>query len=242
MAIRRQRDGGILTVAIDRQEAGNRLDAATVDELTREFEGCSDADSAPKAIILTAVGDTFSLGRERDPAASTAPWAIVAEFERIQRLNDAVARCPVVTIAAIRGAAEGAALSLAARCDIVVVADDAALSFPEIPHGIPPTIVLSHYRYVLPRNILGDLIFTGRTLSGPEAVSHGLAARSVSAAEVADVATGIAQQVADYDQRSVRLVKSFLQRTTSVSAADAPALGIAMYAVEMADRALAPEG
>ena len=53
-------------------------------------------------------------------------------------------------------------------------AEDARLSFPEVSHGIPPTIVLSHYRYVLPAKILADLVFTGRELSGREALAAGL--------------------------------------------------------------------
>jgi enoyl-CoA hydratase/carnithine racemase len=68
------------------------------------------------------------------------------------------------------------------------VTDNAKMSFPEIPHGIPPTIVLSHYRYVLPRNLLGDLIYTGRELTGAEAIQAGLAACSVPDAELELVA------------------------------------------------------
>ena len=239
MTVATQREQGILFASLDRPEADNRLDAATVDELTAIFEGIGADQDPPAVIVLGSTSSDFSLGRQRVEGSPQTPSAITAEFQRIQRLNDAVQRCKAVTVAAITGRAEGAGLSLAARCDIVVVAEDARLSFPEIPHGIPPTIVLSHYRYVLPRSILGDLIFTGRVLDGQEAVRFGLAARCVPAAQVEDEAREIASVVAGYDRRSIALVKEFLARTESVSPVDAPGLGIALYALEMVDRALA---
>jgi enoyl-CoA hydratase/carnithine racemase len=238
MTLLTTRNGAVVTIALDRPSAGNRLDAETLDQLIAEFEGTARDSDPPAVVILTSTGSDFSLGRERTPGTPQDGKAIVSEFERIQRLNEAVQRCSAVTIAAVVGRAEGAGLSLAARCDIVVVADDARLSFPEIPHGIPPTIVLSHFRYVLPQSILGDLIFGGRELNGAEAVQFGLAARSVSTAAVATVAAELASRVAGYDRRSIALVKDFLARTESLPRADAPGLGIALYALEMADRAV----
>lgn len=238
MSVSIRRDNGVLTLALDRPDAGNRLDSGMIDQLAAAFEGVSTEADSPSVVILTSTSRDFSLGRERVPGAPQNPKAITVEFERIQRLNDAVHLCGAVTIAAVTGRAEGAGLSVAARCDIVVVAEEAQLSFPEIPHGIPPTIVLSHYRYVLPRAILGDLIYTGRVLDGREAVQFGLAARAVPESQVSDVVQGIADKVAGFDRRSIALVKDFLARTETVPRVEAPGLGIAMYAVEMADRAL----
>lgn len=239
MSIKTNRAGDVLTLELDRPEAGNRLDGATVDALTTQFEGADPLGGGPAAIVLKAVGPDFSLGRQRPTQQSADPLEITAEFGRIQRLNEAIQRCRAVTFAAIRGRCEGAGLSLAARCDVVLVADDAKLSFPEIPHGIPPTIVLSHYRYVLPRNLLGDLIFTGREVAGRDAVQLGLAARTAPSDEVEALAAALAGQVAGYDKRSIALVKEFLARTEGLPPGQAPGLGIALYANEMSHRLMA---
>ena len=230
--------GKIATVRLDRPEAGNRLDARTLGELNEFMSELAAGSDGPSVLIVGSTSEDFSLGRERVPDAPQNPKAIIEEFSRIQAVNEQLQHLPLVTIAAVRGQAVGAGLSLAGRCDIVVVADDARLSFPEVLHGIPPTIVLSHYRYVLPRNLMGDLIFTGRELVGEEAIGAGLAARSVPADEVEATALSIAEQVAGFDQRTLRLVKQFLARTENLAPADAPTLGIALYATEMADRAL----
>lgn len=239
MTIRAQRSGRVLRLTIDRQAHENRLDPAMLLALEEQLHAL-DADPDPASVVvLDAAGPDFSLGRQRDPLAPTNPKAITAEFSLIQRINDCLTACRAVTVAALHGRAEGAGLSLAARCDIVVAADDARLSFPEIPHGIPPTIVLSHYRYVLPNHLLGDLIFTGREVSGREAVQVGLAARHVPADQLRTSVDALAAEIAGHDRDSMRLVKKFLSMTRNLSPVDAPATGIALYAVEMADRALA---
>jgi enoyl-CoA hydratase/carnithine racemase len=238
MSIIVKRDGDILFLSLNRPEAGNRVDPESIAQLTKQFGDADPLATGPAVIVLGAMGPDFSLGRQRPAEQSADPLDITREFEAIQYLNEAVQRCRAVTIAAIRGRAEGAGLSLAGRCDIVLIAEDAKVSFPEIPHGIPPTIVLSHYRYVLPRNLLGDLIYTGRELNGFEAVQAGLAARAVAESELEALALKMAKQVASYDRRSIALVKDFLARTDNMTPAQAPGLGISLYANEISHRAL----
>jgi enoyl-CoA hydratase/carnithine racemase len=236
MSIKTTRTAGVLTVTLDRADNGNRLDPTIIDRLIAEFSNADPLADGPACLLLTAIGPDFSLGRQRPTQQSLDPLDIVAEFEHIQRLNEAVQRCRAVTISAIRGRAEGAGLSLAGRCDIVLVAENASLSFPEIPHGIPPTIVLSHYRYVLPPNLLGDLIFTGREVQGREAVQIGLAARVVPEQSLDGVAADLSAKVAGYDRRSIALVKRFLAESQNLTPSQAPALGISLYANEMSSR------
>jgi enoyl-CoA hydratase/carnithine racemase len=242
MNVKTERDGDVFFLTLNRPEHGNRLDQATIEDLTRIFSAVDPLRGGAAVVVLAAAGPDFSLGRQRPAEQSDDPLEIVAEFEQIQRLNEAIQRCRAVTIAAIHGRAEGAGLSLAGRCDIVIVADDARLSFPEIPHGIPPTIVLSHYRYVLPRNLLGDLIFTGRELRGREAVEAGLATRVAPADDVQELAASLARQIARYDRRSVALVKSFMARSEGLPPGYAPSLGISLYANEMSHRFLKSKG
>ena len=234
LTIRREDD--VLYLTLDAATQGNRLDADLVAALTAEYEGAAPLDGGPAAILLTAAGPDFCLGRARPAEQSDDPAEITAEFARIQRMNEAVQRCRAVTLCAAQGRCEGAGLSLAARHDILLVADDAQLCFPEIRHGIPPTIVLSHFRYVLPRNLMGDLIYAGRAFPGAEAVGAGLAARSLPATELESAALALARDVAAQDRRSVALVKSFLAQTEAMPAPLAPGLGISLYANEIAHR------
>lgn len=239
MTVHVERQDAVAALVLDRPDAGNRLDQATLRELRQALRSfVEEGDDGPAVVLLGAAGDDFSLGREPAKSGPPTPAKLEAEFALVQEVNDLVQHNPAVTIAAVRGRASGAALSLAARCDLVVAGRGARLSFPEVPHGIPPTIVLSHYRYVLPSKVLADLIFTGRELTGEEGLAANLVSRVVDDAVVDEEARALAGQVAAQDRRTLRMVKRFLARSEGLDPRDAPALGIAMFANEMVDRSL----
>jgi len=238
MTVRMDRSGPIATVTIDRPDAGNKLDVATVDALSTTLAELQEGGDPADVVILAGAGDDFSLGREPAGSGPPTPSALITEFSRIQRLNELVQRYPAVTIAKVQGRARGAALSLSGRCDFVLVAEGASLSFPEVHHGIPPTIVLSHYRYVLSRPVLFDLILTGREIDGVEAVALGIATRAVAAAELEDVVSALAEEVAGHGSRTLRTIKRFMAASDGMDPRDAPTLGISMITNEMVDRSL----
>ena len=238
MTIRSERSGAVATVTIDRPDAGNKLDVATVEALTEQLAELQQDDAPADVVILAGAGADFSLGREPAGHGPPAPAALVAEFSRIQRLNELVQRYPAVTLAKVQGRARGAALSLAARCDFVFAADDARLSFTEVRSGIPPTIVLSHYRYVLPRHVLVDLILTGREITGVEAVAAGLVTRALPAADLDAAVSAVAGEVAGHGSRTLRTIKRFLADSEGMDPRDAPVYGISLIANEMVDRHL----
>lgn len=238
MTVRVQREGVVATLTIDRPDADNRLDVATVEMLAEKLKALQEGDSPADVVILEGAGENFSLGRQPAGSGPPTPSFLIAEFSRIQRLNELVQRYPAVTIAKVHGQAHGAALSLAGRSDFVIVSDDARLSFPEVRHGIPATIVLSHYRYVLPRQVLFDLILTGREISGSEAVSMGIATRSVPLDQLGDTVRRLADEVAAFGSRTLRTIKGFMASSDGMDPRDAPTLGISMITNEMVDRSL----
>ena len=84
----------------------------------------------------------------------------------------------VPVIAAVHGVALGGGLQIALGADIRIVAPDARLSVLEIRWGLIPDMTGTH---MLPRlvglDVAKELTWTGRMVSGEEAVSLGLATR-----------------------------------------------------------------
>ena len=241
MTISIDRSGPVATVTIDKAEEGNKFDVATVTALTERLRELQEGDSPADVVILAGAGDDFSLGRQAAVHNPPTPNKLVAEFSKLQQLNELVQRYPAVTIAKVQGSARGAALSLAGRCDLAIAAEDARLSFPEVRHGIPPTIVLSHYRYVLPRPVLFDLVLTGREISGAEGVAAGLVARAGPPADLDRVVAELASEIAGYGSRTLRTIKRFMGTTDGMDPRDAPNYGISMISGEMIDRKLTAE-
>src|SRR5207302_10446072 len=95
-----------------------------------------------------------------------------------QRAAHVWAELPVPVIAAVTGNALGGGLQIALGADIRIVAPDARMSVLEIRWGLIPDMTGSQ---LLPRlvglDVAKELTFTGRMVSGEEAVKIGLATR-----------------------------------------------------------------
>lgn len=132
-------DGAVATITLDRPEAANALDAASIDEL----DACLDqieTDEAIAVVVLRAEGKHFCAGHDlKEILAGEEHWAERRATPE-GRLRHELARywAPMVrlrdtrpiTIAAVQGACSAAGLMLACMCDLIVAADDARFSNP----------------------------------------------------------------------------------------------------------------
>jgi enoyl-CoA hydratase len=170
-----RREGGVALVTIDRQEALNALDVATLTELRdrlRELAGDADA----RVVVLTGAGDrAFVAGADIKymsglDAKQAQSWGALGH--EAGRLLEAMAK---PTIAAINGFALGGGCELALACDIRYASSRAKLGQPEINLGIVPgwggTQRLARICGV---GVAKELIFSGRTIDAEEALRVGL--------------------------------------------------------------------
>ena len=85
---------------------------------------------------------------------------------------------PVPVIAAVHGVALGGGIQIALGADLRIVAPDARLSVLEIRWGILPDMTgLQTLPRLVGLDVAKELAFTGRMVSGEEAVALGLATR-----------------------------------------------------------------
>jgi enoyl-CoA hydratase len=168
-------EDAVALVTVDRQDAMNALDVATLTELRnrlRELAG----DESVRAVILTGAGEkAFVAGADikymsaLDVDAAKAWGALGHEAGRL------LETMPKPTIAAINGFALGGGCELALACDIRYAATTAKLGQPEVNLGIIPgwggTQRLARVCGV---GVAKELIFTGRLVAADEALRIGL--------------------------------------------------------------------
>ena len=122
-------------------------------------------------------------------------------------------------IAAVHGVALGGGCQIALGADLRLVAPDARLSVLEIRWGLIPDMTGT---FMLPRlvglDVAKELTFTGRMVSGEEAVRIGLATRVTPTP--LDDALALAREIAGKSPDAVRGAKRLLNRSGSGSAAD----------------------
>jgi enoyl-CoA hydratase len=206
------RAGSVVRVTLTRPEKANAMDAEITAALLEVIVSLSE-DTGVRAMVLTGRGASFSAGGD---------FSTIAAMRSDRQLRDAVldahqelfwtmTRLPFPTVAAVNGAAVGAGVTVALLCDLVVMADDAFLCDPRVSLGLldgaggfvlwPLLTSLSAAKEHL---LLGDRV------TGTEAHRLGLANRTVPAADVLTVASGLAERLAALPPQAVRLTRQLL--------------------------------
>ena len=215
--------GGVADVRLARPEKRNALDMAMFAGLISTGERLR-SEPGLRAVVLSGEGQDFCAGldfgsfqamrdgqRLSDGASAFAdlPPAHGPARATGQRAAYVWAELPVPVIAAVTGNALGGGLQIALGADIRIVAPDARLSVLEIRWGLIPDMTGSQ---LLPelvgRDVAKELTFTGRMVSGTEAVTLGLATRTDPDPRAA--ALELARAIAARSPHAIRAAKRLL--------------------------------
>jgi enoyl-CoA hydratase len=180
-----QRAGAVSTVTVNRPQALNALNPATLDELLR---CCSEIrqDGAVRCLIVTGAGEkAFVAGADIAAMVSMSPMQ-GREFSRHgQQLMLALEELPIPVIAAVNGFALGGGLELALACDLIIASQSAKFGQPEINLGIIPGF--GGTQRLARRVGVGAarlMIYSGEMIGADEAVRLGLVNRVVPPGEL----------------------------------------------------------
>jgi enoyl-CoA hydratase/carnithine racemase len=214
-------DDGVLTIALNRPEQGNAIDAA----MTREMEAllaAVAADDSVRVVVLRGAGKDFCTGVDArdffDPAGKdTGALRALRDAADEWRIR-ALRRLPQPVIAMVQGACRGGALAILESCDIVHSARDAQFSAVgplegELPHG---ATAKSASETMTPR-AASYFLLTGETFDGDEAERNGLATRSLPAAELEAATYELARELAAKDVIALRFTKETLRHVGAMS-------------------------
>ena len=195
-SLRRERDGGVLTLTLDRPAALNALDRELKSELLEAFRDAG-RDRAVRSVVLTGAGRAFCSGQDlREGGLAGA--AIGREVrERYAPLVLAMTRLEKPLVAAINGPAAGAGLSLALACDLRLAAPEASFicAFGRI--GLVPDSGLT---WLLPRLIgsarAAEMVLTTDPVDAETAARIGLVNRIIPAERLMAAAQELAARLA----------------------------------------------
>jgi methylglutaconyl-CoA hydratase len=102
----------------------------------------------------------------------------------MSRLFEALEHLPIPLIGRVHGAALGGGVGLAAVCDIVVAAEDAAFAFTEVKLGIVPAVISPYVMAKIGRSAARELFLTGARFSAARAKEIGLVHAVVEESEL----------------------------------------------------------
>lgn len=226
---------GLARIRLTRPEAGNAMNWDLIDALATACKTVA-SDATVRAVLLDGEGKNFCVGGDIRAFASEAnPGDFIERLAN--RLHEAIAclaeiDAPVVV--AVRGAAAGAGLSMAAGGDIVIAGEGASFTMAYTGIGLTSD---GGATWILPRvvglRLAQEMIFLNRRLSAQEAERHGLVTRVVPDDTVEQEALAIATAIAAGPTRAFGEIKrlyrsSFDATLTDQLAAEAKAIGNAL--------------
>lgn len=172
------------------------------------------ADESIRALTLTGSGRGFCVGLDLDLLRKA--FADLKYFEtvvrRLQRVLLDLEALPVPVIAAVNGITRAGGFETILACDFIVVADEAKIGDRHTHLGLLPGGGCSPR---LPR-LVGEqrakaILMLARWMNGPEAVSMGLALRSVPLAQLPAAVEDLLSEFRHRPRECIRGIKRALQ-------------------------------
>jgi methylglutaconyl-CoA hydratase len=195
-----ERAGDVLTFTLNNPTEGNRVTGAMLDAMLNVLRSEATHPSA-RVLVIRASGDVFCTGRE--VASLRQESARILEFKRALRTTN------LISIAAVQGDAMGFGFGLAIVCDFVIVAQHAALGFPEMRSGLAPAAIMSYLGdYTLPRFAFPMVLF-GDPIDPQRALQIGLISQVSTTDRLQQDVNSLVQRILALDPTAARKCKEF---------------------------------
>jgi enoyl-CoA hydratase/carnithine racemase len=207
MTARLERDGPIAVLVLDRPGRANAYDRAMLEALERGLDDAL-ADTDMRALVIEAAGEgAFCGGADLAQMKQAEPADALDLYS--QAVFDRIARAPLVSVAAVHGAAVAGGFELALACDLRVASPTARFSLPETALGLIPSAggCTRLTRLVGPSRAK-QLILAGLDLDARTAMDWGLLAGLVP--EPRQEARALARRIAQRDPVALRLAKQVI--------------------------------
>jgi enoyl-CoA hydratase/carnithine racemase len=179
-------DAGVAWLTLNRPHALNAMTEQMHAELL-EACACLAGHDEVRVVIVTGAGTrAFCIGSDlaflEDAFASEDLTQFQCYLERLNKVLFALEQLPIPTIAMVNGRARASGFELILCCDLVIVAEEAMIGDVHTPYGhIPGGGATQRAVRKLGWQKGIELLFSGRWLTGQEAVEYGLALRAVPA-------------------------------------------------------------
>lgn len=195
-------DGPVARIRLDHPPL-NVLDFRMMDELLVTVEALR-GKAEVTVVVLCGNERVFSAGVD---VAIHTPDKIQEMLEKFHGLIGGLIKLPKITLAEVQGVCLGGGAELAMVCDFVYTTDNSKWGFPEITLGCYPPVACAALSALVGQKRAADLIFTGRTISGAEAVAWGLANEAHEAGELQNAIQRTIDQLLKLSPAALALAK-----------------------------------
>ena len=189
--------GHVANITLNRPSFMNRLDMEMVDSLHHAWNRFMNTRNE-RVAVLAGNGRAFSAGADLNAIPHDLYRAVPSIGVPVDK--------PV--IGAVQGWCVGGAMVLTTMCDLLVVANNAMFSYPEVKIGFSGGLI-SNLASRIPHKIAMELLLTGEPITAQRAYEVGYANKLVPEDEILIAASSYAESIAAQAPLPSRMLKRF---------------------------------
>lgn len=198
---------GVATVTINRPDKKNAIDMAMRRSFQPTFEELAD-DHLVRAIVLRGGGSDFSAGADVGEMGEGGVRGSMLKARILHRMVRSVAYTNKPVVAAVEGVCIGVAFALALASDFIIVSETARFQFAFRHIGLA---LDGGAGWLLERHVgvmrAKEIAYSGRFVSGAEAVQLGFALEAIPAEQVQGRAAQLARSYASAPTLALSQIK-----------------------------------
>lgn len=190
--------GQTLVLTLSNPGLRNALDPAMFAAGIEALNG-SEGNADVRSVVLTGAGALFSAGANLRRLQAIRALGLSGQEEQAQSIDglhgwiETLRAYPKPVIAAVEGAAAGAAFSLVLACDLIVAARDAVFSVPYSRLALSPDGGASwNLAQALPRQLAAELLLCGERISAERLHALGVVNRLADSGQALAAALALA--------------------------------------------------
>ncbi len=208
-----RRDAASVRLTLNRPQARNALNNATLAELTAALLE-AQADAQVRCIVIDGAGGlAFSAGIDLVERRTLDVAAMGRQSRAVLDIVRAIAGSPVPVIAAIDGWCLGGGLEVALACDLRLASDASRFAFPEMALGTYPG---AGGAVLLPRIVgparAASLLLSTQRLDAAQALEAGLVTSVTPRALFEEAVQARVEDICSLSPAAVRAVRESLRR------------------------------
>lgn len=182
--VRARLEGNVARVTLARDEKRNSINSEVADQF------CAIVDRIPdgSVCVLAAEGSMFCAGVDTGAGGGGS--------EPVERVFDSIQSGRHLWIAEVKGGAAGAGVSMALKCPLVFMSDDAWFWLPELAKlGRVPTSAIRWLTPVIGARSAFTMAATGARVSAASALANGWATGVAHVSDVSSIVDAIAERL-----------------------------------------------
>ena len=215
--------GAVRVLTLNRPEKRNALNTELTQALLDALR-TADAVAGVGCVVLAGAGQAFCAGADITEFADLTPEQqarVEARAELTMQLHLALPGMAKPVVTAVHGAALGGGAGLAIAADLALMADGAALGYPETRHGIVAAIVMANLVRQVGRKAAFELVALGEPVGAKRALALGLVNRVVPRARLMAEALALAGRLAAIGRPAMQLTKQLFHEVADLPLAAA---------------------